>query len=156
VIQATSNLEEQLRGRPIRGEVWELTRTWRKDKRGPVTGAYLLTLPEEELTPGRDVKPVLQRVFATEDVSLDQKNPNPPRVFDSEVRIENPALRKLVRPTSPPPPAAPTAPAPLTAAHQPNEPEDAYRERERRSFRERMEAAKKSAKTPAQNGEVHE
>ena len=103
VLEATAHLEEYLRGRLLRGEVWLLSRDEGEKATRAVLAAYLETIPEVEVSPAFDILPVLQRLFNRLDLLLDVPNPTPRPVVLGDVAAPPPHI-----PTDllPPPPVA--------------------------------------------------
>lgn len=101
VLEGTANLEERLRGRTLRGEVWLLSREKETDKASPVLARYCESLPEPSLSPAFDILPVLQRVFNREELLLDVANPTPRKVLLPEVAGAPPALPDDLKPAPP-------------------------------------------------------
>ena len=103
VLEATSNLEEILRGRKLRGETWLLSREKEADKSSAVCAAYCETIAESLLSPTFDILPVLQRVFNRLDLVLDVANPTPRRVILPDAAGAPPIIPADLQP---PPPLA--------------------------------------------------
>jgi hypothetical protein len=81
VLEVTENLEETLRGRTLRGEVWCLLRSGKTQAKSVVTGFYCETLQETAISRPFDVEPVLQRLFRVHVLNLGQPSPIPPRLM---------------------------------------------------------------------------
>lgn len=92
VIQATSNLEEQLRGRSLRGEVWTLIRGDGRGPTGDLSGVYVERWDVNQLIPPFDPRPVICRAKGLQSITLGAKNPTPPRLVLPEVELPAPAL----------------------------------------------------------------
>lgn len=101
VMEVTENLEEILRGRTLRGEVWLLARDGPGKPNDPVTGVYIEQAEATGLRPGFDVKPVLCRVFHCPDLKLGATNPMPPRLYLEPVHEPGPVLPEEFRPGGP-------------------------------------------------------
>jgi hypothetical protein len=81
VLEVTESLEETLRGRELRGEVWALSRTEERGRSSPVVGIYCETVADRTLSEPFDVTPVLLRLFHVNALNLGTRNPTPPRVL---------------------------------------------------------------------------
>jgi hypothetical protein len=92
VLQITAALEQTLRGRVLRGEIWALARQQHKLGRGQMTGRYLGQAPPEQLHPAFDVTPTLQLAFGEVYFPLDSPNPFPDRLIVEDVAMEVPDL----------------------------------------------------------------
>ena len=103
VLEATANLEEYLRGRVLRGEVWLLSRADVAKSTRAVVAAYLETIPEAKLSPAFDILPIIQRLFNRVDLVLDVPNPTPRHVVLADVAAPPPTIPADLLP--PPPPA---------------------------------------------------
>jgi hypothetical protein len=103
VLEATASLEEYLRDRILRGEVWMLMREDKTASTSPVHAAYLETIPVHQVSPPFEILPVLQRLFNRLDLLLDVPNPTPRRVVLADVVAAPPTLPADLLP--PPPPA---------------------------------------------------
>lgn len=104
VIEATEHLEEILRGRRLRGEVWLLSRGGNGGKREPVEGLYCETFAEEKLRPAFDIKPVLLRFYHVRDLLLGVSNPLPAKLLLDPSESNAPTLPFTVEPQLPPQP----------------------------------------------------
>lgn len=80
VLEVTETLEELLRGRELRGEVWNLWRSQDKGARGSVTGLFCESHADRQLSKSFDILPVLLRLFHRSTLKLGHANPLPPRV----------------------------------------------------------------------------
>lgn len=105
VVQCTSALEQQLRGRVIRGETWALTREQHRFDRGMILGKFLQMREEKDLEPEFEVLPTLQNAFGVPFVPLGDANPFPDKLILPAVAmdLENPPAE--VKPSQPPPQA---------------------------------------------------
>lgn len=92
VLEVTESLEEQLRGRDLRGEVWTLFRVQKNGRTDPVAGIYCERLAEGKLSPAFDVKPVLLRLFHVSELRLGRANPLPPKIMLEAVAGDAPNL----------------------------------------------------------------
>lgn len=90
VLEATEHLEELLRGRTLRGELWLLARATDRKRTGPVGGVYLETRPEAEVPPPFDVRPALARLYHTTELALGVANPLPARVVIPPAQLAPP------------------------------------------------------------------
>lgn len=104
VLQCTSNLEQQLRGRVIRGEVWALTREQHEHNRGAITGKYLQTQPLDTLSEPFDVVPTLLNAFGCTFIPLDTDNPFPDKLVLPAVALDLETPQPLASQTKPPSP----------------------------------------------------
>ena len=80
VFQLTSNLEELLRGRNLRGETWSFMRTREGDANSEVTGVFLDHQTLELIPREFDVKRILLRITKEDFPLLGIKNNTPERV----------------------------------------------------------------------------
>lgn len=112
VLEVTECLEELLRGRRLRGEVWMLIREGDRGKSSRVTGTLCETLSDVMLTAEFDIYPVLQRRYRVEKLLLGLPNPTPPRLLLSDVVAAPP---RVPRELLPPPPAPAADPALIKA-----------------------------------------
>jgi hypothetical protein len=101
VLEATANLEEYLRGRTLRGEVWMLSREKEADRQSPVAAAYLESLPDGKTSLAFDIKPVLLRLYNRTDLVLDVANPTPSRIILPEVVAPPPSIPADLQPPPP-------------------------------------------------------
>lgn len=85
VLEATANLEEYLRGRKLRGEVWILAREKEKEKTSPVKGAYVETVIEPSLQDEFAIEDVLCRLFNVNCLNLGVPNPLPKKIVLQDV-----------------------------------------------------------------------
>jgi hypothetical protein len=132
VVPLTEALEEVLRGRELRGEVWLLTRHQEGKKQGTVEGMYCETQEEATVSQPFDIVPILLRFYHCSSLLLGVPNPMPAKVVI--------------------PPAA--APAPkLPAGLEQAAPTEATQE-QRKLFSERLKNLK-SKGAAAANGEAH-
>lgn len=90
VLEATEHLEELLRGRTLRGELWLLARATDRKRTGPVGGVYLETRPEAEVPPPFDVRPALARLYHTTELALGVANPLPAKVLIPPAQLAPP------------------------------------------------------------------
>lgn len=81
VLEVTEALEEILRQRELRGEVWTLSRKQDRGKTDPVRGVFNEKLPEGKFSKEFDITPVLQRLFHRIKLNLGKCNPLPPKVM---------------------------------------------------------------------------
>lgn len=145
VLEATANLEQYLRGRRLRGEVWSLARRNEKnpklpaDKYSAVVGAFCERIDDDQLSPEFAIEPVLKRFFGEPRLVLGAVNPMPDKLRLADVKAQPPNIPKDLLP--PPPPEE----DPAEREHM----EKAYREfresfgaggrqREREEFRQRL------------------
>lgn len=92
VLEVTSNLEETLRDRELRGETWTLFREGKGRNNDPVLGVYCERVPESKLSACFDIVPVLVRVFNKRVFKLDIPNTLAPKVFIEPVAGNAPKL----------------------------------------------------------------
>lgn len=92
VLEVTESLEEDLRGRDLRGEVWQLHRMQKSGKTDPVAGIFCERLPEHSLSKTFDIVPVLLRLFHVPRLTLGTRNPMPPKVVIEPVEGNPPNL----------------------------------------------------------------
>jgi hypothetical protein len=102
VMEATEHLEELLRGRPLRGEVWLLSRAGQGRKNDPVAGVYCETFNGDALRLAFDILPVLLRFYHVRELVLGVENTLPPKIL-LEASVGNaPTLPFSLEPTAPP------------------------------------------------------
>jgi len=92
VLEVTESLEEQLRGRDLRGEVWILSRIRKHGKADPINAVYSERFPEEKLSKCFEIHPVLIRLFHVSELRLGACNPLPPKVMIEPVKGDAPTL----------------------------------------------------------------
>jgi len=117
-LAVTSHLEERLRGRDLRGEVWSVWRDGERGKNDPVYGVLCERLDPSTLTPAFDLLPILLRLYHVRSLRLDIPNETPARI--------------VVAPTADAPPHIPADLVPEVEGSE--SPED--RERLRQLWRE--------------------
>jgi len=105
VLEATEALEEQLRGRHLRGEVWMLKRGGDGRKSDPVFGVYSETFAEERLRPAFDIRPVLLRFYHVSHLVLGVENLLPAKLLLDPSHGDQPKLPLVLEPTEPPEPS---------------------------------------------------
>lgn len=98
VLEVTESLEETLRGRQLRGEVWALSRSEDRGRSSPVIGVYCESLREAAVSPAFDVQPILLRLFHVSSLNLGSRNPLPPRLLLEAVPGEAPHLPPDLQP----------------------------------------------------------
>jgi len=104
VLEATEHLEEQLRSRQLRGEVWNLSRGKTGGKSDPVVGVYSETFNEERLRPAFDILPVLLRFYHVPTLVLGVQNRLTPKVLLEPTHGDQPKLPFCLEPDAPPMP----------------------------------------------------
>jgi hypothetical protein len=104
VLEITEGLEEVLRGRSLRGEVWHLTRPKVRRESNPVLGAFCERVDATALPAAFSLLAVVERFFHPLPVVLGAKNPLP-----APVRVE---------PSHGPAPHVPAELLPLPAVEQ--------------------------------------
>lgn len=129
VLELTENLEEQLRGQPLRGQCYLLIRAEKKDKTGAVGAVYCQTF--ENVPRAFPIEPVLLRCFRVETLCLDVPNTLPQRVSASPSTGDAPQLPKTFQATEPP-----------------------VNEKAAETFRQRLDK-KFGRKEPSRNGDEH-
>lgn len=113
VLEATSNLEEYLRNRKLRGEIWSLQREDEKNRQSPVEGAFIELREDPNLPLEFALEDVLCRAYNVTRLLLDVTNPMPARIFLEEIpgappvipadlapqpqHVEDPEQRRRVR-----------------------------------------------------------
>jgi hypothetical protein len=90
IVEITSTLEERLRGRTLRGEVWTLTRKHGKKATTPLLGEFLTTIGPPILSPAFDLEAPLKRFFGVETLGPDVENPAIPQLCLPPVRRPGP------------------------------------------------------------------
>jgi len=105
VLEVTEHLEEELRGRDLRGEVWELTRRDAKKKNSPVDGLFLELRSDPQLLVEFSVIIPLQRMYHQIELDLGTPNPLPAKLVLVETAAAAPAKPA---PTAAPPADRPT------------------------------------------------
>jgi hypothetical protein len=101
VLEVTERLEEQIRGRELRGEVWSLSRQGDGSKNDAVVGEFCQRFPAEKVAPCFEILSVVQRCYHCPDLRFGATNPLPAPVVLPMVEGEAPAL-----PLDRPPPAS--------------------------------------------------
>lgn len=104
VIPITSALEEQLRARTLRGEVWVLSRMQDSKKQVPVQGLYCERQSEDVLSACFDILPVLQRFYSVPTLVLGVLNPTPAKVLLEPAAGPAPNLPAGLQPPAEAPP----------------------------------------------------
>jgi len=104
VLEATEALEEQLRGRQLRGEVWMLKRGGEGRKDDPVFGVYSETYNGENLRPAFDIVPVLLRFYHVPRLVLGVENALPAKLLLDPAQGDQPKLPFILEPSDPPRP----------------------------------------------------
>jgi len=101
VLEATANLEEYLRGRKLRGELWILSRESEKDKTSPVVGAYCSSLEDRDTPAAFDIRPILCRFFNRLELNLGAGNPMPRQIVLGDVAGAAPIIPADLQPPPP-------------------------------------------------------
>lgn len=87
VLEITENLELDFRGVWARGQVWRLTRMGQEGrKKTPVTGRMVETLDPDSVRPEVGIGSVLKAMYHVDQISLEAKNPMPPRTYVEPVK----------------------------------------------------------------------
>ena len=103
-LEVTAVLDEQLRGRELPGEVWELAREAGKRKQAPCRGSFVGVRDEAALLAAFDIRPSLFRMYDTTDLDLGIANPLPPKTLVAAVAVAGPpSAAPPDKPTAPPP-----------------------------------------------------
>lgn len=100
VLEMSECFEELVRGRQLRGEVWEVFRSAGRRKTRPIQGRFLEARPLVGLWDTFDMVPVLQRRYHTATLLLDVPNPVVPRLVLTVEKAPPPAACQV-------PPSAP-------------------------------------------------
>lgn len=127
----TEALEELLRGRTLRGEVWLLTRIQEGRKAGPLRGVYCERQQEGVLSPCWDILPVLLRLLHVDKLLLGVPNPMPAKL--------------VIEPTAGP---APHLPPELLPA-----PQATLSEQEKKQFSEQLKGLKSRGGSAGEAGD---
>lgn len=106
VLEATEHLEETLRGRQLRGQVWILSRASERGKTDPVIGIFCEELAESAVSKPFDIVPVLLRFFHVSTLNLGVANPLPPKLVLEAVAGAPPNLPQDLLPVEPVEPTA--------------------------------------------------
>jgi hypothetical protein len=105
-LQITECLEEMLRGRPLLGELWLLSREVGKRKNTRVVGTFIERRDDPEFQRSWDVKPAVRRYYHETEIHFGASNPIPGKVMIEPLAVPAPALPELqAAPVPPPPPA---------------------------------------------------
>lgn len=141
-LEITENLEPELRGRQLRGEVWVLTKSQDKRDGSPVEGRLLETVSPKKLRQAFDVKPILCRIYGVRDFPWGIANPVPPKLVLDGVADEPPALLAE---------AAAESPRPMSAEERAE-----FRKKLReKGWKPKGEGGEAKAPTPSTNGTSH-
>jgi hypothetical protein len=92
VLELTESLEEELRGRDLRGEVWSLWRCGKGLPNDPVTGLFAERRRENDVSPAFDIVPVLLRMYHVSSLRLGRPNSMPPKICLEAVAAPAPKL----------------------------------------------------------------
>ncbi len=103
VLEITERLEEVLRGRDLRGEVWLLERRGEGHKSDPLFGAFCSRADLSEIGPTFDPLPVVQRLYHAPALQFGAANPMPPKVLLPNVAGVAPVLPRQLEGTEPRP-----------------------------------------------------
>lgn len=109
-LEITEALEEILRGRDLRGEVWRLSRQRKKNKPGTVQGTLEETRSEPALLHPFDVRPVIQRRYHCAELVWDVPNPIVPKLTVETTVALPPTSLPLIDPYRSTKPAAASPP----------------------------------------------
>lgn len=106
VLEITECLEEQLRGRQLRGEVWGITRPKEKEKGNRVVGVFVERQAAETMRKPFDIMPVLLRAYHLDEIPMGKPNTIPPKLILGPVEGELPSalVGQLHEPEAPPGP----------------------------------------------------
>jgi hypothetical protein len=89
-LEITESLEEVLRGRNLRGEMWHVCRAASHKKSAQVTGIFYSVREEPELLVSFDVVAPIQRLYHSTDLDLGIANPLPAKVMVPSVSCAGP------------------------------------------------------------------
>jgi hypothetical protein len=107
VIECTENMDDQLQGRKVRGEIWSFWREGGK-KEGAVLGAYSQTLPEEDQREWFSIVPILERLYHHCGLILGVENPVPRKtLLEARGGVQPRLVRELTTPLPVEVPATP-------------------------------------------------
>lgn len=98
VLEVTEHLEEMLRARSLRGEVWLLSRGENAKPNSPVKGLFCERQLSAKVSKPFDMLPVLLRLYHTDSLLLGASNPLPPKVMLQPVQGEAPNLPEEILP----------------------------------------------------------
>jgi len=98
VLEATPNLEEQLRGMVLRGSMWLIEKKKYKGKSLPMHARFLEDVDESKLRAPFDVCPVLARIYKGELPIFGATNDQIARVMAEPVEGDAPTFLKKNRP----------------------------------------------------------
>lgn len=90
ILEVTEALEEVLRGRDLRGELWMLERSTAKRKTGPVGGVLLERRDDVATPPPFDIRAPLHRLYHTTELLLGVGNPLPRKLVMEPARLAPP------------------------------------------------------------------
>lgn len=114
VIQVTARAEEVLRDRSIRGEVWELHREPKRQRRaggparpGELMARYLTSLPPEKVGNSFLIEPCIRNAMSYHGVLKWVQNETAPRSYVDDIEIDDDELRQYAHPVPPPKPPTP-------------------------------------------------
>lgn len=107
VLEVTEALEEVLRGRDLRGEVWRLSRCRKKKGSGAVQGVLEELRTDVQLLTPFDVRVVVQRRFHCGPLVWDVPNPIVPKLKVEAASAPPPSCLPIIDPYQPSQPAIP-------------------------------------------------
>jgi len=90
VLEITERLDELLKGRDYRGEVWSLFRQSGRQGHAEVTGHLLQTRASDSCRDPFRVEGVVQRIYRTPHIDFGAESPLPPRVFLAPSQMDPP------------------------------------------------------------------
>jgi hypothetical protein len=92
VIELTESIEEELRGRQLRGEVWSLWREGKGKNNDPVTGLFLERKQGSVVIEPFDIVSVLLRMYHVSSIRLDRPNTMPGKLVLPAIAGDAPKL----------------------------------------------------------------
>ena len=98
VLEVTEVLEEQLRGRELRGEVWLLWRTDCGRRSSPIHAAYVETRSAQDHGRSFDISPPLLRFYHVPAILLGVPNPLPSKIMLPAVARPGPRIQEVAGP----------------------------------------------------------
>lgn len=92
VLEITESLEEELRGRDLRGEVWHLFREGKGKNNDPLTGLFAERKTGRVVIEPFDIVPVLLRLYHVSSLRLGRPNTMPAKLVLPAIAGDAPAL----------------------------------------------------------------
>jgi len=90
VLEITTFLEMQLRGKVLRGTAWHLTRRKGAKKKGAIIGVQVDQFPAAEVDPAHEIEPVLTSLWRTDQYLLDVPPDTPKKLILAPSRMRCP------------------------------------------------------------------